>query len=467
MTSNDLITAVIYYSLFHKELFENNTKIIKYLPKNVFGVFSTIRRASKLKSYPIDIHGCIGYWDPNFNTLTNKILYDNLLRVSYDAMWSDNRNTYFPPIQTDPSSFLEIDFMMNPLYKIDKTTGTITKLNTPFTNTTFGIIIQTKDGAHKATYLPGVFPSISWKNLVISIKNKANITYEDFDVFAYKIIQIKSTFTSLLTGNIFPYICIRRFTQMLLRNLQPTLNFPLAYSCRNNILEWNSIDDVRNISTLADIFKYITIYPDLASKSQINFITQKIFDILHKNNMQKYSSQSLSFLGFVVGLFDINKEEYCNKLLTDLPYAEEEFEKPEIMIGLNHAGCAISSKQYNYPLTYGADDSIFKMNWIIQAIISYNKKPANYLISILEDKINILIQNIGRIETNYIAVSFEALCFVYKSTKRQRVLNKIFELLFELEKRRNCYNTLYTFLDKKARVDISNHVLNGLIQLIS
>lgn len=467
MASNNLITNVIYYSLFNKELFHNNINIIKNLPKNVFGVFCTIRRVNKLKSYPIDIHGCIGYWDPNFNTLTKKILYDNLLRVSYDAMWSDDRNKYFSPIQTDPTSFIEIDFMMNPLYKIDKTTGTITKLNTPFTNTTFGIIIQTKDRAHKATYLPGVFPSISWKNLVISIKNKANITYEDFDVFAYKIIQIKSTFTSLLTGNIFPYICIRRFTQLLLSNIQPTLNFPLAYSCRNNILEWNNSDDVRNISTLADIFKYITIYPDLASKSQLNFITQKIFDILHKNNMQKYSSQSLSFLGFVVGLFDINKEEYCNKLLKDLPYAEEEFEKPEIMIGLNHAGCNISYKQYNYLLTYVADDTIFKMNWIIQAIISYNKKPANYLIAILEDKINILIQNIGRIETNYIAVSFEALCIIYKYTNRQRILNKIFELLFELEKRRKCYDTLYTFLDKKARVDISNHVLNGLLQLIS
>jgi hypothetical protein len=467
MTSNDLITNVIYYSLFHKELFEDNTKIIKYLPKNVFGVFSTIRRASKLKSYPVDIHGCIGYWDPNFNTLTNKILYENLLRVSYDAMWSDDRSKYFAPIRTDPASFLEIDFMMNPLYKIDKTTGIITKLNIPFTNTKFGIIIQTKDRTRRATYLPGVFPSISWKNLVISIKNKANITYEDFYVFAYKIIQVKSDFTTLLTGNIFPYISIRRFTQMLLRNVQPTLKFPFAYSCMNNILEWNSSDDVRNISTLADIFKYITIYPDIASKSQLNFIIQKIFDILHNRNMQKYSSQSLSFLGFIVGILDINKEEYCKKLFADLPYAEEEFEKPEIIIGLNNAGCNINSKQYNYPLTYSADDSIFKMNWIIQATISYNNKLANYLIAILEDKINILIKNIGRIETNYIAVSFEALCFVYRSTKRQKILHKIFELLFELEKRRNCYDTLYTFLDKKARVDISNHVLNGLVQLIS
>lgn len=463
MTSNDLITNVIYYSLFHKELFEDKINLIKYLPKNVFGVFSTIRRASKVSSYPIDIHGCIGYWDPNFNTLNNKTLYENLLRVSYDSVWSDNRNKYFPPIQTDPNSFLEIDFMMNPLYKIDKKTGIISNLNIPFTNNIFGIIIQTKDKTHKATYLPKVFPSISWNKLIVSIKNKANITFEDFDLFAYKIIQVKSTFITLLTNNIFSYISIHNFTLLLLNNIQYKLNFPLVYSCKNNILEWNYNDDVRNISTLGDIFKYITIYPNLASKTQFNFIKQKIFDIL--NNIQKYSSQSLSFLGFIFQLLNINKEEYCKKLLTDLPSAEEEFEKPEIIIGLNKSGCTVNPKYYNYPLTYTSDDSIFKMNWIIQAIISYNKRPSNQLIKLLENKINNIIANIQNIETNYIAVSFEALCFVYGTTRQKKILHKIFQLFFELEKRKNCYNTLYTFLDKRARVDISEHVINGLIEL--
>jgi hypothetical protein len=463
MTSNDLITNVIYYSLFHKELFDNKNNLIKYLPKNVFGVFSTIRRAGKLKSYPIDIHGCIGYWDPNFNTLNNKILYENLLRVSYDSLWDDNRNKYFPPIQTDPDSFLEIDFMMNPLYKIDKKTGIISNLNIPFTNNIFGIIIQTKDKSRRATYLPKVFPSISWNKLIISIKNKANITFEDFDIFAYKIIQVKSTFITLLTNHIFSYISIHNFTLLLLNNIQYKLNFPLAYSCKNDMLEWNYNDDVRNISTLGDIFKYITIYPNLASKTQFFFIKQKIFDIL--NNIQKYSSQSLSFLGVIVGIFNINKEAYCKKLLSDLPAAEEEFEKPEIIIGLNKSGCNVNLKYYDYPLIYTSDDSIFKMNWIIQAIISYNKKPSFQLIKLLENKINNIIVNIQHIETNYIAVSFEALCFVYGAIRQKKLLYKIFQLFFELEKRKNCYNTLYTFLDKRARVDISEHVINGLIEL--
>ena len=113
----------MYYSLFHKQLINNQTDIIKFFPKNVFGIFSTVRRAHKIKSYPIDIHGCIGYWDINFNTLNKTILYNNLLRVSYDSVWKDTRNKYFKPIETEPETMLELDFMLNPIYSINKNNG--------------------------------------------------------------------------------------------------------------------------------------------------------------------------------------------------------------------------------------------------------------------------------------------------------------------------------------------------------
>jgi hypothetical protein len=41
----------------------------------------------------------------------------------------------------------------------------------------------------------------------------------------------------------------------------------------------------------------------------------------------------------------------------------------------------------------------------------------------------------------------------------------MFQLFFELEKRKTQNNALYTFLDKSARVDISGHVNNGLVEL--
>ena len=69
------------------------------------------------------------------------------------------------------------------------------------------------------------------------------------------------------------------------------------------------------------------------------------------------------------------------------------------------------------------------------------------------------------IETNFIAVAFESLCFVYGSNNKITLLQKIFELFFELEQRKICYNVLYTFLDKTSRVDITCHIINGLIEL--
>ena len=74
-----------------------------------------------------------------------------------------------------------------------------------------------------------------------------------------------------------------------------------------------------------------------------------------------------------------------------------------------------------------------------------------------------MIDNIKLVETNYLAVSFEALCFVYRATHKLSEL--LFQLFFELEQRKICTNTLYSFLDNSARVDITCHILNGLIQL--
>lgn len=105
------------------------------------------------------------------------------------------------------------------------------------------------------------------------------------------------------------------------------------------------------------------------------------------------------------------------------------------------------------------------MNWVIQSIISFNKKPSNKLIFILENKIDDILKNKKNIETNFIAVAFEALCFTYKRHMKITLLNKIFELLFELEQRKIYHNILYAFLDKTSRVDITGHIINGLVEL--
>ena len=460
MITTKLTIGVMYYSLFQKELVDTKKEIINYFPQNVFGIFTTVRRAHKLKSYPMDIHGCIGYWDTNFTNLNKQSLYNNLLRVSYDSVWKDTRNKYFTPIEKEPETMLELDFMLNPIYSINKENGMVSNLNKKFKNKYFGIIIQTKDKTQKATYLPDVFPTLSWKDMLVSIKQKATITTDDFELFAYKITQMKSTFSTILTGDLFNYSCVYNFSRLLIDNSKLNLTFPFAYSCNQNKLKWNDNDQVRNISTLAEIVKHVNVYKNIATKQEIKILNQKILTIVQ--NIDDYSSQAMSFLGYIYQLFDINNIYFCKKLLTDLPFAENEFEKPEIIIGLNKAGCNI-----NEPLlTYTLNDSIFRMNWIIQAIISFNKNPTNKLILILEKKVDDILLNKKMTETNYLAVAFEALCFAYKSNAKPSILNKLFELFFELEHRKHCNNVLYSFLDKTSRVDITGHIINGLAELM-
>ena len=463
-----LSLLVMYYSLFGVKILNNQEKIMNLFPENVFGIFTTIKRYYALENYPGDIHGCIGYWDSDFNNLEKNKLYNRLLQVSYDSMWKDKRREYFKPIETEPQSILEIDFMLNPIYEINKNNGNIVKLNKKFNNKNFGIIIQT--GSQRATYLPNVFPNMIWNELLSSIKRKAGITSDsdDYKVFAYKIYQINSSYIEILIEKLFSRISIMIFSRFLIRNKNLNMSFPFPYSCENNKLIWNRKEQVRNISILGMVYEFTQLFSNVAKENEIKQIKNKI-DIILKN-LDKYSPQSLSFLGFMYQLHNIQNTQFCNKLINRLNdnNIDQDFELPEIIIGLNKAGCKIQKS-----LSFTSNDSIFKMNWVIQVIVSYNKIPSDNLIKILEEKISYILLEKQTTETNFIAVAFEALCFVYKSRFKEKknnkqkynILNKMFELLYELEKRKNC-NNLYSFLNKTSRVDITGHVMNGLSALI-
>lgn len=98
---------------------------IKLIPKNCFGVFVTVKRSKKhqLKTWPIDIHGCIGYWDEDFKPLSQKLLFEKCLDVGLSAMWNDSRRKYFSQeIWDDPNATIEIDFLKLPIHSINHKT---------------------------------------------------------------------------------------------------------------------------------------------------------------------------------------------------------------------------------------------------------------------------------------------------------------------------------------------------------
>ena len=137
-----LLNNVICNALGFKIDKTTTQQAIQACPLNSFGVFVTIKRQQKLKEWPVDIHGCIGYWDNQFNQLTKQELYKNALRVGKDAATKDNRKNYFKKsLEKDALSLIEIDFMMKPLLIVDIKTGKMSN-GQKYNNNDFGLIVQ-------------------------------------------------------------------------------------------------------------------------------------------------------------------------------------------------------------------------------------------------------------------------------------------------------------------------------------
>ena len=152
------------------------SKKTKKVKDNPFGVFVSIHRyLSKLKEYPEDIHGCIGYWNNSFNSLSQEELNENIMRVSRDALLTDDRRNYFPSIETDVLSTVEISYMMKPVFGIDPKTGIILNKKTEvFNNNEYGLIVSSDN--FRATFLPEVFEEIDWNSIKSKILSKAKIS---------------------------------------------------------------------------------------------------------------------------------------------------------------------------------------------------------------------------------------------------------------------------------------------------
>ena len=453
-----ILTEIIYYSLFGKKFIKDKI-IIDLVPKNTFGVFSTIRRNNKLQKWPVDIHGCIGYWSNDFSILSQIKLYEKLLSVSHDSMWNDNRKTYFDSIYNDTKSYLEIEFMLYPKYEIDNN-GNIPKLNKKYDNSKYGIIVK-DDNGYRATYLPNVFNNISWLEITNSVKQKAGIKNSKVSYYAYKIKKIRKRIIDILKDGIFGYYSIKYYTEFLLSNAIYTKEFPFPYVIKNNEIIYSN-EQVRNISCFNELINYYTLYNDLLTNTQLNKIKNIILSYL--KNINNYSSQALSFLGNTITFFKINnnlKKQFCSKLKNSLTKAKNEFEKPEIIIGLKDANCDINYEEIIKTLYFDEKSSIFHMNWVIQTFSKFNIKLNNKFIKIFIKKVNTIINNIDNEETNSIAVSFEACSFLLYNNK---IMNYAFQLWISLEKRRT-YNMLYSFINNESRIDISGHINNGFYNI--
>lgn len=180
------------------------------IPTNAFGVFVTVRRSKyhKTKEYPEDIHGCHGYWDPNYKIMAKNQLLEKIQERANSATWQDSRKNYFPPIYTDSCAQYEIDFMMYPPLIIEQKTGIFKNgnKNVKFDNDKYGLIVESPSG-HRATYLPHVFPGETWKYIINRLTKKAGISDKsNYKFYAYNAIIYKKQIIRLLEKNYLYYL---------------------------------------------------------------------------------------------------------------------------------------------------------------------------------------------------------------------------------------------------------------------
>ena len=257
----------------------------------------------------------------------------------------------------------------------------------------------------------------------------------------------------LLTKPLIPRTILYRFVKMMLSIMNPRTLFPFPYSCKDNAFRWSD-DEVRNIATLGDMVKYASLFS--LPKRDTAKLQRSVHSIL--DTQDAYSAQALSFLGHTFQEVSTEHTQFCAKLIRELPDADDEFGKPEILIGLRKAGCLFQLP----PLV--TSDSIFNRNWTIQTYVAYQKPIPKQMITHLTKAIQGLLIKKEGTETNYLAVAFEALSYINQKHTHDTLL---FQLFFALEQRKECHNLLYAFLDKTARVDITGHVLNGFYELLT
>jgi hypothetical protein len=485
-----IINVLIQYILY-KQIVPLEQIDLSEIPLNVFGIFVTIKRSDKQKLlyWPYDIHGCIGYWDKNYNILDNKTIVNKILDVGESAFYNDSRKKYFNlPAEKDMNTLFEITFMLKPLYIVENGEININSTNKiKFNNTYYGLIVQDIITGKCATYLPKVFENESWDFIKSNIKEKAGVTNSNNLVFyAYKAKIISKNINQFFKkngGNIIDFEIIKNNFGIFLNKYYVEF---IPYEIFSNKIIIDKNQYVRNIAILYDIknfIKNINTNVKQLIKKNLNYYIK-----LYLDNIQELR-QSSGFLALSLQL--IKNEEKINdydkiiKLIVKNLYKdvidknlEYQFELGEVLMALSilDPKPLILNEQIDFLLSVikfdNTIDSIFQLNWISKFIQSYKStKPIESgLFNLIYNHLIIIIPKINSInETNYIAVGYESITCLYIYALEYDLdidngffisnISRIYEIL---SKRYNENYFMFEFSNRTMRLDITGHILNGI-----
>jgi len=498
------------------------------IPIQSFGVFVTVKRSEKqrLKKWPEDIHGCIGYWEEHYKKLNKDILLEKVLSLAKQSTWEDSRKEHYDQISLDAYANYDVSFMMKPVIKIDPETGRMVNGDL-FTNETYGII-AVDDKGNKATYLPDVFPDKKWEEIKSDIISKARITGE-YSFFAYRVKKFGEQIINVLK-QYFNYI-IKDFLSFVYQKYGYNREVGIPYEYIGTIVQYDEKQYVRNIATIHDILMFMDLLPSklinkcikdleyyrkiietnfdsIRQASSFYILAQKLLEkrvfrtgggkarsiILRKNNKrQKNNTLRKNNTRIIKIPYKRGRKRYtrnrrrkgggssrplldiiCNNLYDNLDKLETRFELCEVLIALNE--CCLRKEQIRIEYkkiikrlsiknTLSLDD-IFELNWQSKFLYSLYTHET-FTRTELNDYINLLIVKVKDYLDKFTLEDLETnyLAVTIELLSCLIVFNTQFhDTIVHLYYllNRRYKDGLFYFKNKTARLDITGHILNAM-----
>lgn len=400
----------------------------------LFGVFTTIYRNDK-------IHGCMGAFSNSEKAIETKELQQMLMRSLYNAVYKDERRKQFDkPLETDINAQIEWNFLCLPHTRL-----LVSKL--PVNH---GILII-KDGTILATFLPNIFPEDTpISKIKEELNNKAENPIKPVEYHIYKTIKVKYGIRSLLMSRAIMKQRVSEFVNKIFNEWKNLNGIPFMRT--RGKMSQNPNEYVRNAGLL---------YILTQCKNNMNNEEKEMLDKQLLKYYQEYKKdpilwrQASIFLALSLPI-ELSQIIYRN-LWKNLPNMES-LEKAETVWALAHNVSGYADKIVIPKLSEIDPTDIYTWNWMVQTYSIQNIKT--------NTKMKLpSIENLNR-ETNELAVLFEGFSSLLRIFPTNiDILQGQYAIWIELERR--IQDGFYAFTDNTCRIDITGHVISGLLYYLN
>lgn len=480
------LADVCVLHLLHISVAPDRERIRQLLNQNkVFGVFVTIKRSQKHRrnTYPFDIHGCMGYWDPNKEVMDPDMFLNMLRRRTDDAAYKDDRRSYFSKnLFLDSEATVEVTLMKKPLIAIDSTTGRLMSTSTIrpkdmfFSNENYGLLFESKQ--HTATYLPHVFHNTQWSQIARDLMSKAGLHaglhagFHDHSATSFWAYEAVVTDQKLGFGlsdrRLLTELVVRPVNNTVIGAMKQIEFLPYERQTQNGLFQADPSETVRNLGFLFDLMSVP--------------ITMELFEMLmrfyrfYRNHYNIHDDDWTKIFDVLVrDRLDMTTQEDKKDLERKLDMFEEEFELGEAIYAIGNTKLTRlrMEKMLENDITQRRGlkvQDVFRLNWHALALTRFDKYSFPRRED-LERNLAILLEQIVTsdalrdandsatyLETNFLVVLLEAL----SSLQFYRNTDFILYVFEKVMTRRDPKDFLLNFGNSSARLDITGHFFHAV-----